>query len=79
MKYCRHMADLSPGDRAVVTDICMNTDMRRRLQDMGLIEGTLVECVGISPLGDPCAYLISRTVIALRKEDASQVRIRLVA
>ena len=57
----------------------MNTDMRRRLQDMGLIEGTLVECVGISPLGDPCAYLIRRTVIALRKEDASQVRIRLVA
>lgn len=71
------MADLSPGDRAVVTDICMNTDMRRRLQDMGLIEGTLVECVGT--LGDPCAYLIRRTVIALRKEDASQVRIRLVA
>ena len=78
MKHCRHMADLSPGERAIVTDICMNTDMRRRLQDMGLIEGTLVECVG-SPLGDPCAYLIRRTVIALRKEDASQVRIRLVA
>ena len=37
-----------PGERAIVTDICMNTDMRRRLQDMGLIEGTLVECVGIS-------------------------------
>lgn len=79
MKHCRHMADLSPGEKAVVTGICMNTDMRRRLQDMGLIEGTLVECVGISPLGDPCAYLIRRTVIALRREDASQVTVRLVA
>ena len=55
MKHCRHMADLSR--KGYVTDICMNTDMRRRLQDMGLIEGTLVECVGISPLGDPCTHI----------------------
>ena len=27
MKHCRHMADLSPGERAIVTDICMNTDI----------------------------------------------------
>ena len=44
-------------------------DMRRRLQDIGLIEGTVVECVGKSPLGDPCAYVIRGAVIALRSED----------
>ena len=49
--------------------------MRRRLQDMGLIEGTKVECIGVSPLGDPAAYLIRGAVVALRKSDAEGIAI----
>ena len=51
--------------------------MRRRLQDIGLIEGTVVECLGKSPLGDPTAFLIRGAVIALRREDAGRVLVRL--
>lgn len=47
--------------------------MRRRLLDIGLIEGTDVECLQRSPAGDPVAYLIRGAVIALRAEDASQI------
>lgn len=43
--------------------------------DIGLIEGTKVECVGISPLGDPSAYLIRETVVAIRHRDGKGVRI----
>lgn len=50
--------------------------MRRRFQDLGIISGTVIECIGSSPLGDPAAYLIRRTVIALRREDAEQILIR---
>ena len=49
--------------------------MRRRLQDIGLISGTRVECVGVSPLGDPAAYLIRGAVVALRSRDAGGVRL----
>ena len=49
--------------------------MRRRLQDIGLISGTRVECVGVSPLGDPAAYLIRGAVIALRREDSDGVQL----
>lgn len=46
------------------------------MQDLGLIDGTPVWCVGRSPLGDPSAYMIRQTVIALRREDARQIHVR---
>ncbi len=49
--------------------------MRRRLQDIGLIFGTLVECVGKSPGGDPSAYLIRGAVIAIRAEDGKKIEV----
>ena len=45
-------------------------------QDMGLIEGTSVECVGKSPLGDPAAYLVRGAVIALRSQESDRIFIR---
>ncbi len=47
--------------------------MRRRLLDLGLIEGTCITCLQKSPSGDPTAYFIRGTVIALRAEDAAHI------
>ena len=47
--------------------------MRRRLYDLGFIPGAAVECVMRSPMGDPLAYYISGSVIALRKCDAKSL------
>ena len=63
--------ELAPGCSAIVKGIdCTDSGIRRRLQDIGLIEGTRVKYLLKSPLGDPTAYLIRGAVIALRKEDA---------
>ena len=67
---------LSPGESATVAGLVAGGDMRRRLQDMGLIEGTTVRCVQRSPLGDPTAFLIRGAVIALRAGDSAGVLIR---
>lgn len=61
------------GASATVTRLLNDGSMRRRLQDMGLIEGTSVLCLQRSPSGDPIAYLIRGAVIALREEDSSKV------
>lgn len=50
--------------------------LRRRLQDLGFVPGAKVCCVGVSPLGDPAAYRLKGTVIALRAGDAEAVLIR---
>ena len=45
------------------------------LRDLGLIENTRVVCLGRSPMGDPSAYLIRGTVIALRRCDCCGIRV----
>lgn len=47
---------------------------RRRLLDLGFVPGALVEAAMISPSGDPTAYRIRGTLIALRHEQANFVR-----
>lgn len=69
------LESLSPGQSARVASLPEGGSMRRRFQDLGLIEGTIVQCLYKSPLGDPSAYLIRGAVIALRKSDAGTVAV----
>jgi len=51
-------------------------EMRRRLLDLGFVPGAQVCCLFAGPSGDPRAYLIKNTVVALRRTDASTIHIR---
>ncbi len=48
---------------------------RRRLMDLGILPGTVVTAEMTSPGGDPTAYRIRDTLIALREEQAQWIRI----
>ena len=76
MKNMESLKKLNRGQKAVIARLESADDIRRRLQDMGLIEGTSVECVGKSPLGDPAAYLVRGAVIALRSQVSDRIFIR---
>lgn len=67
------LTSLKEGQKAKVSSLLSEGSMRRRLQDIGLIEGTMVECIQKSPAGDPVAYLIRGALIALRSEDSAKV------
>lgn len=67
------MNALNVGETAKVVRLMNNGSMRRRLQDIGLVEGTEIACVLKSPSGDPVAYQIRGAVIALRSEDSSKI------
>jgi len=67
------MTNLNIGEHGKVTTLSAVGAMRRRLQDIGLIEGTEIECILKSPGGDPIAYQIRGAVIALRKEDSEKI------
>ena len=71
-----NLSSLKPGESATVERLTANTDMRRRLLDIGLVKGTRVECLGTAPGGDPSAYLIRGAVIAIRSEDGSMVVVK---
>jgi len=69
----KSLVNLREGECARVTYLISNGAMRRRLQDIGLVEGTLVQCVQKNFSGDPTAYAIRGAIIALRSEDARDV------
>lgn len=69
------LAELKVGGKGKIISVDADINIKRRLQDIGLISGTSVECLYKSPLGDPKAFLIRGTVIALRCEDSNNILI----
>lgn len=67
------LSALPLGKSAFVTHISAQPAMARRLADLGLVPGTPVTCLARSPSGDPGAYLIRGTLIALRQKDAAGI------
>lgn len=61
------------GDKANIVDINKDSKLKRRLQDLGIIKNSKLECVLKSPFNDPSAYLIRGTVIALREDDSKDI------
>ena len=66
---------LCPGEIAVVKSLNSSGALRRRLLDMGIVEGTRVECLGMSPGGDPRAFLVRGAVLAIRDQDCRDIMI----
>lgn len=52
--------------------------IRRRILDLGLIHNTDIKPLVQSPLGDPRAYEIRGSTIALRSEEAAEIIVELV-
>lgn len=71
-----HTLDTLPiGKSAKIHSLTSNNLERRRMLDFGLIPGSQITAVYKSPFGNPTAYLIKGTVIALRNEDAKKILI----
>ena len=51
-------------------------DIKRRLLDLGMIKGTKITPVLISPSGDPKAFDIRGTLIAIREDDTKLIEIK---
>lgn len=69
------LSGVKVGEQVTVARLGATGSMRRRLLDIGLIEGTRVECLHRSPSGDPVAYAIRGAVIALRDCDSASVSV----
>jgi DtxR family Mn-dependent transcriptional regulator len=71
------LSGLKPGRRTRVVGLspaCRGQE-RRRLLDLGFVPGTLVEVDMVSPAGDPTAYRVRGSVVALRHEQANLIRV----
>ena len=68
---------LRSGQSAYINKIDLTGILRRRIFDLGFIPGTPIKCVRHSPAGNPIAYFIRGTTIAIRNEDAAHIHVDL--
>lgn len=58
---------------AYISSVNLEGSMRRRLLDFGFTTGAFVVPLFKSPLGDPTAYEVMGSVVALRSDIASKI------
>ncbi|MBL8119349.1 MAG: ferrous iron transport protein A [Anaerolineae bacterium] len=68
---------LQAGQAAVIRHINGQGQIRRRLMDMGLTKGAVIEMIKSAPMGDPIEYRLRAYHLSLRKSEASVVEIEL--
>ncbi len=69
---------LRPGQAGIIVRVGGQAALRRRYLEMGLVRGETVSLTRVAPLGDPMAYQVKGYHLALRREEASQIWVRVL-
>jgi DtxR family Mn-dependent transcriptional regulator len=64
---------LLPGEKAIVLRISGEKTFHKRIADMGVTRGALVEVERIAPMGDPMEVKVRGYHLSIRKDDASSI------
>ncbi len=65
-----------PLDKSArVLSLSAREPLKGRLMDLGFVPGSEITPLYAAPAGDPRAYLVCDTVIALRQRDAATVAV----
>ncbi len=64
---------LPVGGIGRVKKLTVGGNIRRRMLDLGLINGTKIKAINRGPSGDPVAYYFRGVVIAFRSEEAAGI------
>ena len=70
-----YLSDTYIDKRVKVLRVLVKEDKKRRFYDLGIIPEMIIKPLFRSPFGDPTAFLINGSVIALRKEDTSLIEV----
>ena len=74
-----HLSELGLGQKARILGVHNhNKAVRRRLLDMGITTGVIVEVKKIAPLGDPVDILLRGYELCIRKCDMAEIDIEVV-
>lgn len=70
-----NLSQLPLNKNGVIKEIECESSVKRRLLDLGLVKGTNIMPVLVSPSKDPRAFAVRGSIIAIRKEDAENIKI----
>ena len=71
--------ELKVGQRGIIVRVGGQGPVRRRMMDMGLVAGAEVKVVRVAPLGDPVEFEVKGYSLSLRKSEARNVTVEVMA
>ena len=71
----KFLSDLLPGEKGIVKKVSGTSMIKRRIIDMGVVNGTVVEVQKFAPLGDPMEVKVKGFNLSLRKNEAEMVEL----
>ena len=72
------LSSLKPGQRGKIIKVSSKGALSKRMVEMGLILGTVVEVERVAPLGDPIELKVKGYKVSLRKEEASKIDVEII-
>jgi DtxR family Mn-dependent transcriptional regulator len=72
------LKDLKPGQKCKVVKIRGRGEINKRIVEMGLIPGSVVELERIAPLGDPIDVKVKGYHLSLRKDEAETIDVETI-
>ena len=70
-----NLSNVRKGKKAKIIDISNQGGVTRRMVEMGVTRGSIVEVTGIAPLGDPIDVKVKGYQLSLRKEEARSITV----
>jgi DtxR family Mn-dependent transcriptional regulator len=70
------LSELKPGERGLIDKVAGENAVKRRIRDMGVTTGSLVEVVRFAPLGDPIDIKVKGYHLTLRRDEAEGIGVR---
>ena len=69
------LADLGPEEQGCIHSIMGTDGISQRLAELGFTSGQTVQLIRFAPLGDPMQIRIRGFHLALRRQEATRVRL----
>lgn len=71
------LAELREGESAVLESLHLEENIARRLMELGFLPGQMIAAARSAPGGDPRVFRVDGSEVALRRETASQLQVRI--
>ena len=72
------LGSLKPGQKGIVVKLGVGGEVGRRIVDMGVTRGALIEVERVAPLGDPMEVRVRGYHLSLRQAEAQGIDVELV-
>ena len=71
------LSELNVGERGVVVTLDLPESVQNHLMHMGFVPDAMVTALRRAPAGDPTVYLVDGLEIALRRETAKSIGVKI--